>query len=498
MLSLFHISACTSALVSYLISTVAADPRVIRFPIERGNRQASPASLEKRDSILSSLTNEEYFYYINITIGTPPQSFGVDLDTGSSDLWVISALDLDDCESSEPSSPDGYPGCIWGTYNQNASSTYELVESGAFEIDYADGTGVSGDFISDNVGFGGNVIVKNQIMGLANYTDNDQYGLMGVGFDTNEANASFGVTPYPSLLDNLKSQGLINVKAFSLWLDDLNSNTGSILFGGIDRSKYLGELIALPIQPDIYTDNFTSFTVSLTSVDFTDTTATFPLYSGDALPAVLDSGTSLTYLPDSVASAILSGIGVAQDNTTGLNFAPCSLNDTAGNLTFGFGGVGGPLITVSLAELVGYPYLLDNGTTFQVDREDACVFGIMSTDEYGFNETILGDTFLRSAYVVYDLDNLVIAMANTNFNPGKSDVVEYQVGELGVPGVSASATVAVPTSAYAGAYETELPGPTITSFPSGTFGLGASVVASVTASASESAIRAQTTAVYTT
>jgi Eukaryotic aspartyl protease len=129
-------------------------------------------------------------------------------------------------------------------------------------------------------------------------------------------------TPYPSILDNLKSERYINVKVFSLWLDDLNSSTGSILFGGIDRSKYLSELIATPIQPDIYTGNYTSFVVSLTSNTCTDPTDTFPLYSDDALPVLLDSGTSNSYLPSSATTAMLDGIGVAHDNTTGWNFMP--------------------------------------------------------------------------------------------------------------------------------------------------------------------------------
>jgi hypothetical protein len=465
MLSFLRTLACTSLLTTYLVSTVVAEPKVVHFPIGRGSRPASSSSLEKRGHVLSSLTNEELqasdelFYYLNITIGTPPQPFGVQIDTGSSDLWVISAVDTEDCENSS-----GSLGCDFGLYNQNKSSTYALLQSGGFDISYEDGTEISGDFITDNVGFGGDVIVKKQIMGLANSTSGDTYGLMGVGFDANEANASYGST-YPSIVDNLKSQGYINSKAYSLWLDDLESNKGSILFGGVDHSKYHGNLIGLPIQPDVFTDNLTSFTVSLTSIGFVDPSLKDTLYSGPALPALLDSGTSFTYLPDNIAIAILSGVGVAQDNSTGLNLAPCSLNRTNANLTFGFGGTDGPVITVALSEFVSDPYVLDDGSILKINGEDVCLFGIMAGGDN--TTTVLGDTFLRSAYVVYDLENYLIGIANTNFHPGASDIVEYKKGQLDIPGVTSTATAAVPSTVYAAAAT----GPTITGFPSGTFHL---------------------------
>ena len=45
-----------------------------------------------------------------------------------------------------------------------------------------------------------------------------------------------------------------------------------------------------------------------------------------------------------------------------------------------------------------------------------CVFGIQP--DYGTEGTLLlGDTFLRSAYVLFDIDNQRISLAQTNTNP---------------------------------------------------------------------------------
>ncbi len=70
---------------------------------------------------------------------------------------------------------------------------------------------------------------------------------MGVGYDTNEASDNV----YPTIMDNLKSNGVTNRKAYSLYLNDLQANTGAIIFGGVDTTKYTGELVALPLQVSV-------------------------------------------------------------------------------------------------------------------------------------------------------------------------------------------------------------------------------------------------------
>lgn len=42
------------------------------------------------------------------------------------------------------------------------------------------------------------------------------------------------------------NSSLIQSAAFSIWLNDLNTNRGSILFGGVDTDKYYGTLQTIP------------------------------------------------------------------------------------------------------------------------------------------------------------------------------------------------------------------------------------------------------------
>lgn len=62
-----------------------------------------------------------------------------------------------------------------------------------------------------------------------------------------------------------------------------------------------------------------------------------------------------------------------------------------------------------------------------------CLFGIL---RFRDNGGLLGDTFLRSAYVVYNLDNNEISLAQSNFNATMSHVGGIRRGKGSVPGTS--------------------------------------------------------------
>ena len=76
----------------------------------------------------------------------------------------------------------------------------------------------------------------------------DPHGVMGVGYATNEAPNPSPDRKYPTVLDNMKTAGSINRRAYSLYLNDLQASKGAIIFGGVDSTKYTGDLVALPLQ----------------------------------------------------------------------------------------------------------------------------------------------------------------------------------------------------------------------------------------------------------
>ena len=212
------------------------------------------------------------------------------------------------------------------------------------------------------------------------------------------------------------------------------ADTGIILFGGYDKAKFVGELGALNIQPDSQTGQISSMTVAWTSLSITNPggVSTSLLPPGSALPVILDTGATLTELPPVLYEQIAEAFNVVPDPSWDGGFIACEAKSAKFTFAFGFGGSGGPVISVPLAELV-LPQR--PGQTFR-DGTPACRFGLAPVGE---EEPILfGDTFIRSAYIVYDLDNQLIYLAPTNFNSDKTDIVE--IGGKTVPSASTQAS----------------------------------------------------------
>ena len=220
--------------------------------------------------------------------------------------------------------------------------------------------------------------------------------------------------------------------------------TGSILFGGVDTAKYHGDLVVLPVQGD--NGAYRDFTVVLSSVSVLDCSGAVQFSQTNlALPAILDSGTTNAYLPDSVLNPILGGVGVINDREYG-PIVPCSLANSPATLSFGFGGDGGQTISVGLGELVSPIYNEDGEQPeFRDGAGTVCSWGVMSS---GTGPILLGDSFLRSAYVVYDLDNNQIGMAQTNFNTTDTHVVE--ISGSSIPGASKTASAATASQTFSG------------------------------------------------
>jgi Eukaryotic aspartyl protease len=411
----------------------------------------------KRDSFTVTLTNYPYlgggFYFVNATVGTPPQEVQLDIDTGSSDVWMFGVHSCDITTSV----------CAGGAFDDTQSTSVTVIDQGGFQIQYfTAGSGVTGDYIADSFTIGKQTI-KNLTMGLATQAVSVSTGIMGIGFDTNEAlvaseeaSGEPDPQPYANLIDEMKAQGLINVRSYSLYLDDLEADTGSIIFGGIDKAKFQGELGILDIQPDSQSGTYSTFGVILNSVGVTDNTGSTVLSTSN-MPnvVILDSGTAFTIIPSDLLAELTTYFGAVNDETYGL-IVRCDLGGKTGTLDYQFAGPTGPLVSVPFEELA-VPLVDENGDPITDTKNNpVCRLGL--AEQSSADEPLLfGDTFLRSAYVVYDLDNLQIGIAQTLFNTTESNIQAISAGKgQNLPGnVASVVTTIIQTNTEAiGAAET--------------------------------------------
>jgi saccharopepsin len=319
---------------------------------------------------VSNFLNAQYFS--EITIGTPPQSFKVVLDTGSSNLWV-------------PSSECGSIACYLHTkYDSSSSSTYHKNGS-SFEIRY--GSGSLSGFVSEDTMTIGDLKIKNQIFAEATEEPGLAFafgrfdGILGLGFDT------ISVNKIPPPFYNMIDQGLLDEPLFAFYLGSTeNDAEGSeATFGGVNKDHYTGKLTEIPLRRKAYWE------VDLDSISFGDSTAEL-----ENTGVILDTGTSLIALPTTLAELLNKEMG-AKKGYNGQYTVDCAKRDELPDMSFKLSGYD--------FAITPYDYILE--------VQGSCISTFMGMD---FPEpvgplAILGDAFLRKWYSVYDLGKGTVSLA---------------------------------------------------------------------------------------
>lgn len=385
---------------------------------------------------------DEEFYSTELDIGSPPQRMEVVVDSGSADTWVMASSNPF-CSSNAKngnSKNHTYEGkAITKTINcgglttldVNSSSQFHDLHVGRFYINYTDGSFADGYWASDKVTAGG-ADVSGLQFGVAQYASGEIPGLFGIGFPRRESVKGYAGAPnkyYDNFPQMLKKKGIIDVVAFSMYLNDPNSsNGGSLLFGGVDTSKYSGDLYTFPMANQYPNIVSKPATLAITLQGFgaqKRNQGKHETFSTNKYAVLLDSGTTLMGAPEEIVSKMAYFIdeNARFSEDDGIYVMNCPSKDDDTEFVFDFGDL---QISVPLSTLVLPP-----------SGESYCGLGVLPKK----NTWTLGDVFLSYAYVVFDLDNYKVSMAKAKFNDNGNQTAQVKIQEDGkIPGAkSASA-----------------------------------------------------------
>jgi len=276
-------------------------------------------------------------------------------------------------------------------FDPSKSSTFKASKSESWKISYGDGSSASGTVGTDTVKIG-DVTIKNQAIELAkklssSFASGAGDGLLGLAWGSiNTVTPTPVQTPVENMItqeDIPASMELFTAKLGS-WRDasDPDKGAGFYTFGSIDSATVAGQTISYtPVDNSqgFWMVDSTSATVNGTSVDQSGNTA------------IIDTGTTLALVSDATCKAIYDAIPGSKFDTTQQGYVFPS-STTAAQL---------PVVTFAVGDK---QFAVQKEDLSFADAGNNMVYGgIQSRGSMTFD--ILGDTFLKSIYAIFDQGN---------------------------------------------------------------------------------------------
>ncbi|KAI8978756.1 acid protease [Trametes punicea] len=370
--------------------------------------------------------NADLFYSVAVTVGDTTTA--VNLDTGSSDLWVMST----DCHTKQCQQSTSPPYDATKTFRPSGNTV--TLHFG----DSTTGTHATGPVGRDTVTLAA-LTLENQTLAAVDDTDNSAVtnggaGIMGLGFFAQSFVQEAAITAqFPGqtgtdifieqvanagpLLSRLVLDGLIDQPIFAITLqrDTIDvSGQGQLTIGalpeGVDNSSITWVPVRLytaadgGLQPPSFASNETyplRWEVELDGVfldgkRLPDTKEQANGIPTPSLSALIDTGNSLIRGPSDVVTDILTQVSPSfANNPNAQPVLPCG---AAHNLSF---QIGGKLFPVDPRDFV---------SQFQPDDAQNCIANnVVATDppsQGALFSWSLGDPFLKSNLVVFYYGNL--------------------------------------------------------------------------------------------
>ncbi|KAJ3161242.1 hypothetical protein HK101_000841 [Irineochytrium annulatum] len=357
-----------------------------RFAQRILDRHGSTSRVAKSSAPL--LNEGDMLWSVNVTLADG-SVYSMDLDTGSSDTWIRGVR----CTTESPDvSCDGHKVDI---HRKNLNNLQFVPSNRTWYTLYGLGA-VAGDVFTGPVtlaGFTSTAAVG--ISAIEQYMSGSD-GLMGLGYES-ISNINYQTGLSANWFDNLNLKR--HEKRFAFYLsNDAEKDYGEVTFGGDDPSKYTGNIQWFPVTDQSY------WQMSQTNWTWAVGSQSGPLAppsaSTGAIPdSIVDTGTTLVYLPQAAADGINGAVGAKFDDAAGAYVLPsCDTSKLPSvHLIAPSSGSKGKPYTFEIPASV---YVIEN-TDNQNKPTGQCITGFVNGgDDLG----ILGDIFIRAYYSIFDKD----------------------------------------------------------------------------------------------
>ncbi|XP_073117878.1 aspartic proteinase 36 isoform X1 [Elaeis guineensis] len=364
------------------------------------------------------LPTDTGLYFAEIGIGTPSKNYYVQVDTGSDILWVNCAT----CTACPKKSDIGIELTLYDPKGSNSAtlvscddnfctSMYggEMLDCSPdkpceYRILYGDGSSTAGFFVKDFVQY--NQVSGNHQTTPANASVSFGCSAQQSGDLDSSSEALDGILGFgqsnSSMISQLAAAGKVR-KVFAHCLDTVKG-------GGIFA---IGNVVEPKVKTTPLIPNMPHYNVNLKAIEVGGAFLQLPtdlFETGDKKGTIIDSGTTLAYLPEAAYKQLMNAIFSYKSN---LNFR--TIQDF---LCFGYTGSvddGFPDVVFHFENSLSlnvYPH----DYLFQNEDDVYCVGwqngGIQSKD--GKDVFLLGDLVLSNKLVLYDLEDQVIGWTEYN------------------------------------------------------------------------------------
>ncbi|KAF9473456.1 aspartic protease [Pholiota conissans] len=346
-------------------------------------KASSRSRIGSRAVVNEPVDNQAVTYIASVGVGSPPTTFDLLVDTGSSNTWVGATQ----------------PFVKTSTSVQTPNQVSVTYGSGFF----------SGTEFTDTVTIAPGLVIPQQSIGVASTSSGFQGvdGIIGIGPTALTLGTLSPATNslIPTVTDNLFANGIIDSNLIGISFEPTTTEeivNGEISWGGTDSSKFTGSISFIPVTTTFPSSEFWGINQSVrygASTSILTTTA-----------GIVDTGTTLVLLASDGLAKYRRATGAVLDNNTGLLRITSTQFNNLQSLFFTAGGTTFEL--TANAQL--WPRTLN--TDIGGVRNDIYLIvndlGTPSGEGFDF---VNGFAFLERFYSVFDTANDRVGFATTPF-----------------------------------------------------------------------------------